>query len=188
MKSEIVRPGNGVIFMKVGTHAGEPLENILERKRREIEVAGVSFWGYGGPTCHPVQRVRPFVKAVEASGHSIFLVMQRMDSRHFADQQLAKQYSDDGVTWKDIPQGVNVKGSRYALTLSTLDPHEEDLDLDALSVGIGLSEGKPARDYLRGRVDKACFSVTDSHELSGEPRLHIDLVAKLTAPYAVLLK
>lgn len=186
--SKIIQPGNGIIFMKVGTHATETLDDILERKRREIEVAGVSFWGYGGPTCHPLLHVRPFVTEVEREGHSIYLVMQKMDSRHFAEPKLAEQYSDDGVTWHDIPKGVNVKGSRYALTIASLKPHEENLDYDALRVGVGRSEGKPARDYVRGRVDKGCFLVTDDHEVSEDPPLHVDLVATLKSPYAVLLR
>lgn len=186
--SEIARPGNGVIFMKVGTHAAETLDDILKRKRREIEDAGVSFWGYGGPTCHPLLHVRPFVKQIEAGGHSIFLVMQRMDSRHFAEPKLAEQYSDDGVTWNDIPEGVNVKGSRYALTIGSLVPHEEDLDYNALRVGVGRSEGRLAREYVKGRVDKGCFVVADDHEVSESPALHVDLVATLKPPYAVLLR
>jgi hypothetical protein len=171
--------------MKVGTHASETLEDILERKRREIEVAGVSFWGYGGPTCHPVLHVRPFVKQIQENGRSIYLVMQRMDSRHFAEPKLAEQYSDDGVTWNDVPAGVNVKGSRYALTIDSLEPHDEDLDYDALRVGIGRSEGKAARQYIRGRVDKACFIVSADHDVSEDPPLHIDLIATLKPPYAV---
>ena len=186
--AEIIIPGNGVIFMKVGIHAGEGIDEILERKRKEIEVAGVSFWGYGGPTCHPITAVRPFVKQIQANGHSIYLIMQKMESNHFAEPKLAEQYSDDGVVWKPIPEGVNVKGSRYALTLKSLETHLEDLDYDSLRVGVGRSEGKPARDYVKGRVDKGCFVVSDEHAISEDPPLHIDLVATLKEPYAVLLK
>jgi hypothetical protein len=33
----IVKPGAGLLFMKVGTHAQESLEDIIARKTREIE-------------------------------------------------------------------------------------------------------------------------------------------------------
>jgi hypothetical protein len=89
------------------------------------------------------------------------------------------------VTWNDVPAGVNVKGSRYALTIDSLEPHDEDLDYDALRVGIGRSEGKAARQYIRGRVDKACFIVSADHDVSEDPPLHIDLIATLKPPYAV---
>ena len=34
--TEIIHPGAGLIFMKVGTHAQESLEEIIDRKRKEI--------------------------------------------------------------------------------------------------------------------------------------------------------
>lgn len=186
---EIVRPGNGIIFMKVGTHAGEDLETIIKRKRRELDEAGQIFWGYGGPTCHPLYHVQPFVKERTASGHAIYLVMEPMNSRHFAEPKLAEQYSADGVTWKDVPDGVNVLGSRYALVLKSLELQEAEIDLTALRVGVGTSTGKPAVEYVKGHVDKGCF-VVDPAMVDPErpaPR-HIGLVAELQAPYAVFLK
>ena len=185
--ADIVKPGDGVIFMKVGTHASESLDDILARKQKEIDVAGVSFWGYGGPTCHPLLAVRPFVQEMESEGHTIYLVMQKMDSRHFAEPKAAEQYSDDGVTWNDVPAGVVVRGSRYALAIESLEAHDEDLNYDALHVGVGRSLGRPAREYIRGHVDKACLVMDRETPLTGAP-LHIDLVAKLKAPYAVLLR
>ena len=32
--------GDGILFMKVGTHANESLEDIIARKKLEIETAG----------------------------------------------------------------------------------------------------------------------------------------------------
>jgi hypothetical protein len=58
------------IFMKIGSHAGETLEQILERKQREIERTGRSFWGYGGASCHPLTQLQPFARTLvqRASG------------------------------------------------------------------------------------------------------------------------
>ena len=56
-----LQPGAGFIFMKVGVHAQETLTDIIARKQRELKDAGVSFWGYGGNTCHPTTKVQPFV-------------------------------------------------------------------------------------------------------------------------------
>jgi hypothetical protein len=64
----IIRPGAGVLYMKVGTHAGESLEDILRRKTREIEEAGYALWGYGGNTCHPLTMVQPFARDFERRG------------------------------------------------------------------------------------------------------------------------
>ena len=35
--SEIIHPGAGLLYMKVGTHAREGLEEIIARKRKEID-------------------------------------------------------------------------------------------------------------------------------------------------------
>ena len=50
--SDIIRPGVGILFMKVGTHAQETLADIIA-KDQEIEDTGYAMWGYGGNTCHP---------------------------------------------------------------------------------------------------------------------------------------
>src|ERR1700722_17190385 len=96
---DLARPGDGIIFMKVGTHAGESLRDIVKRKSRELADTGEIFWGYGGPTCHPLYHVQPFAKDLRQDGHGIFLAMEPMDSKHFAEPKLAEEYSDDGVSW-----------------------------------------------------------------------------------------
>ena len=52
------------VFMKVGQHAGEDFESIIKRKTEEIKNTGMSFWGYGGPMCHPTKQIQPFAKSV----------------------------------------------------------------------------------------------------------------------------
>src|ERR1700722_4488673 len=106
--TDIIRPGRGVLFMKVGTHAQEPLEKIIARKTKEIEDAGFAFWGYGGRTCHPQTMVQPFAKSYERKGDVIYLCMQPMDSKHFAEQIRADEFSIDGINWKTIPDQINV--------------------------------------------------------------------------------
>lgn len=177
--------------MKVGLHAQESIEDIVERKQREFEEAGSIFWGYGGNTCHPLTMVQPFAKEVEKSGNQILIVMQKMNSRHAAPPEIAKEYSDDGVNWQPIPKGIEVHGSRYALVLDELQIKEFDLDLGELQVGIGPSRGRKADQYLVGQADKGCFLYTP-RELpttqEEQPLKHIGLVANVKAPYAVFLK
>ena len=52
----------------------ETLDDIIERKTKEIEEAGVAFWGYGGNTCHPQNMVQPFAKDYEERGQTVILV------------------------------------------------------------------------------------------------------------------
>lgn len=178
-----IMPGEDILYMKVGVHAGETLADILERKRREISDVGFAMWGYGGNSCYP-PRVREF--AAEAPG-PIKLVMQEIESNHFAKPDRAQSYSPDGKTWLDVPEGINVLGSRYALCISSLDDVDSILDLSATRVAVGLSRGKAGSDYIRGRVDKACLNVVAPSD-DRASAIKISLVAPLTSPYAVFLR
>jgi hypothetical protein len=187
----IIKPGAGVLFMKVGTHAQEGLDAIIARKTKEIEETGFGMWGYGGNTCHPRSMVQPFAELFEKQGQPIHLVMQEMVSRHFAEPIRADQYSVDSVKWLDMPNTIHVLGSRFALVVKSLERCETSLPLDQTRVPIGPSMGRIGSRYMRGQVDKACLEVLDQPEVlnEGEPReIDISLVAELQAPYAVFLR
>ena len=179
--------GSPVIFMKVGTHAQEPLELIVERKRRELKDAGMIFWGYGGNTCHPQTFVRPFAMEHAEAGRAVQLVMQKMSSKHSADPVLAKEYSEDGVVWRSVPKGIQVRGSTYAMVLGSLEEDDFRLDLGSIRVAYGKSRGLLGSEYLRGHVDKGCFEVVASSGPASN-RVQIELVAKVVDPYAVFLR
>ena len=189
--SKIFRPGAGILFMKVGTHAQETLEDIIARKTREIEEAGYALWGYGGNTCHPQTMVQPFARTFEQRGDTIYLCMHEMDSKHFAEPLRADQFSEDGATWKDIPSAIDVRGSRYALAINGLHREELRLPLARTRVAIGNSQGRAGDRYISGRVDKGCLEVIDDtpgSTSSEEPSIRIGLVARLIFPYAVYLR
>src|SRR4051812_41236424 len=120
--NDIIRPGAGLLFMKVGTHANEPLEDIIARKQAEIAQAGFALWGYGGNTCHPSTMVQPFARDFELRGEEIHLVMEPMQSNHFAVSARADEMSPNGVEWQPIPDPINVLGSRFALAITELQP------------------------------------------------------------------
>jgi hypothetical protein len=181
----------GLIFMKVGLHAQENIEDIVKRKQREFEETDSIFWGYGGNTCHPLTMVQPFAREVEENGNQVLIVMQKMNSKHAAPPEIAQQYSDDGVNWQPVPKGIEVRGSRYALVLDELKIEEFGLNLGNLQVGVGPSRGRKADLYLSGQADKGCFLHTpeDTTIVQKEKVLTpIGLVARVKKPYAVFLK
>lgn len=185
------QPGAGLIFMKVGIHAQESLKDILARKKQELADVGVTFWGYGGNTCHPTTKVQPFVSKLVGAGQEVYLCMHEMLSKHHADPVRAREYSEDGMTWKEVPSGINVRGSRYAMVLNSLDPTDFKLNLAETRVGIGMSTGRSGFDYIQGRVDKACLELSST--AAGGPTendklLPIRIAGRLAAPYAVLLR
>ena len=190
-RSTLSTAPDAFIFMKIGSHAGETFDQILQRKQREIEQAGRSFWGYGGASCHPLTQVQPFARTLAQQASGIYLLMEYIHSTADPDIVPATQFSSDGVHWEKIPEGINVTGSRYALVLDEILPGELEVPLDHYTVGIGQSRGKIAAEYLSGRVDKACLTRGDDKQQdapsSSTPR-KASYVAKVIEPYGVLLK
>lgn len=188
--SSIIQPGAHVLFMKIGIHAREPLENIIERKLKEIDDTGMAFWGYGGNTCHPTSMVQPFAKDAVAKGGPIHLMMQKMESNHWAEGR-AEEFSIDGQKWKRVPDKIEVRGSRYALVIKDLKEVDLSLPLVRTKVAWGPSLGKSGRAYISGRVDKACLELGPDVDVplpQDEQPTPIGLVATLREPYAVFLR
>lgn len=187
--NQIVKPGSGLLFMKIGTHANESLADIIARKAAEIRDAGFGMWGYGGNTCHPRSMVQPFAEAFADKG-PIYLCMEAMQSNHFAEG-VAAEYSHDGSDWKPIPDAIEVRGSKYAMIIEDLHEEHFKLPLDQTRVPVGPSLGRIGSRYVQGRVDKACLEVLDAPELANDARprqIDIHFVARTKAPYAVFLR
>ena len=182
------------VFMRVGNHAGESFEDILERKRRELDSVATSwkiFWGYGGNTLHPTKHVQPFVDLWLQEEGSIQILMQPIDSKADPDILPAREYSVDGDNWELLPSGIVVTGSKYAIVLDEIKPGQLDLDLTKFKVGVGPSQGRNAADYLKWRVDKGCLVATQSKDSGPEvkrPPISIGFQARLLEPYAVFLR
>lgn len=184
-----ITPGQGLLYMKVGNHAQEGLDDILARKLKEIKEAGFSFWGYGGNTCHPQTMVQPFARSFEERGGTIYLCMEPMESKHFAEPIRAKQFSVDGINWEEIHPAINVLGSRYALVIRNLHQEGFDLQLEKTRVALGNSMGRYGSRYIAGRVDKACLEfLEDAGPEAPEAHVRIGLIAEVVKPYAVYIR
>jgi hypothetical protein len=177
-----------IVFMKVGTHANETFDDILNRKRREYEATGKSFWGYGGGTMHPLTKLQPFARYHIEHGDQITLIMEEIKSNHW-ESAVATEYSKDGVNWEPIPKGIEVRGSRYALVLDEIKPGDLAVDLAHYVVGIGPSEGKNASTYISGRVDKGCLNYVGPPNTQVTSRIIKSThAATLKEPFGVLLR
>lgn len=188
---DLLEPGAGFVYMKVGTHASEPLADIYARKRREIDEAGYGLWGYGGNTCHPLSMLQPFAREYVARDGVIYLCMQEMNSRHFAEQVRASQMTADGLHWEKIPDPVNVLGSRFALRIVELRQESFELPLTGTRVAFGNSRGRRGDMYISGHVDKGCLELVEEAPSApvADPKIvQIGLVARLAEPYAVIVK
>jgi hypothetical protein len=187
--SELMTAPDAFLYMKVGNHAGEGFDAILERKRKEREEAGFTFWGYGGSACHPLNQVQPFARHYLKSQGKIYLFMDPMDSNADPAVDPAKVYSANSRDWLPMPAGVNVTGSKYALVLGDIVPVDIELSLNEFTVGYGPSKGKAASDYLRARIDKGCLVRASAPIVGGNPvKRRLKFAAELIEPYAVILR
>lgn len=178
------------VYMKVGNHAGEDFDAILQRKNRELKEAGRIFWGYGGTACHPLMQVQPFARLYAKKQGRIYLLMEPVDSKANPDIDPAIEFSTDGAVWRPLPDGIRVSGSRYALILGEIQPTDLEVQLEQYVIGIGHSRGKSAADYLQGRIDKGCLlrSTEPAPTSTESVRRTLKLSAELIEPYAVLLR
>jgi hypothetical protein len=172
--------------MKVGVHAGEPFEQIIERKHDEELSCGRFLWGYGGTLCHPRTQVAPFVTQALAAGAEPLLVMLRTSSKHVVSGPPAADMSVDGREWRPISASAMVTSSRYALVCRGLRQTLEEVNLSEYRVAVGRSQGSVVSRYMKGRVDKACARLAGS-DLLPEIRV-VAYVAELTEPYAVFMR
>jgi hypothetical protein len=188
--TEILAPGNGIFFMRVGTHARETLDEIVARKLGEIDRVGYTFWGYGGNTCHPMTIVQPFAQERAAEGNPVYICMEEMESAsYFGEPQAAAEYSQDGRAWHAVPEQIAVRGSRYALRIEDLRTTDFTLPLEHTRVRVGTSSGRLGSRFVAGAIDKACL-VFEPGAGPAEPGSHrkISLVARVCEPYAMLLR
>jgi len=179
------------VFMKVGQHAGEDFDSIIQRKMKEIKTTGMSFWGYGGLTCHPTRQIQPFAKRIIEKKGNIYLCMVKIDSLANPDILPAKMFSIDGIKYDPIPEGIKVTGSRYAIVLDEIVPEEIEIPLSSYEVASGKSRGRRAIDYIRGHVDKACLEFNPEllPVTKEEERIkRISYVAKMKEPFAVFVR
>lgn len=180
-------PGTGIFFMRVGTHAGETLTDIVTRKSREIDQLGNTFWGYGGNVFNPLTTVQPFAKDRAAAGMPVYLCMEEMVSeRYFGESLAAAECSSDGCNWNCVPSGIEVLGSRYALKITDLKATAFDLHLED-PVGPGF--GRAGNRFVRDTVDKSCLVIDPNAGTADDQRgRRISLCATVLTPHAFLLR
>lgn len=178
------------VFMKVGSHATENLDFIINRKREEIAKTGMCFWGYGG-NCHPTKQVQPFVQeALERGIREVKLMMTVIKSKANQTPPPANYFSANGKDWEKIPKGILVTGSKYALVLKEIKEGELQFDPAYYNIGAGPKTGQPALGYLRGHVDKACFNKAQKPQtlIQKPEKYQIHFTGALAKPYAVFVR
>jgi hypothetical protein len=177
-----------IVYMKYGVHTSEELGSIVARKIKEIDDTGVMFWGYGGTLCHPIKQIAPFAEMARKNKKDIYLVMSRTPSNHYGESSMSKYYSVDGVNFSNMPKGISVLGSRYALVCDSLIECDFSLNLAGYEIAIGSKQGNNLGEFIRNRVDKGCAVRRKTNDIVQDKFVNITLAGKLRSPFAALIK
>lgn len=95
-----------VFFSIVGSHAGEEIQNILERKENDIRNAGESFW-----VAKTTKKDREAIKNIP-KGTSLSLVLIESANKGKAAQptkiaKKAKEFSTEDEYWQPLPPHIS---------------------------------------------------------------------------------
>ena len=145
-----------IVFMKIGYHGDETLDEIIDRKMREERSCGVIFWGYGGTICHPLNQVSPFVRSAKEQGYKVKLIFSVTPSKFHKERHNARYYSADRKIWQSMPNGSLITSSAFAITCRNFRKVNYKVDISKYKVAIGPNKGKNLHEYLSYRTDKAC--------------------------------
>lgn len=176
-----------VLFMKIGYHAGETLEDIIDRKRKEETLTGQFFWGYGGTICHPTNQVLRFLSLAQSEHDVPVVAMIPTLSRYLGSGFNSKEYSLDQKTWLPLPDGISVLGSKFALVCTNLRKFNCVADLVQYKVAIGPSAGRTVMEYFRYHVGKVC-AIKSCFHTTNSMRCKVPYIADLVFPGAVFLR
>jgi len=177
-----------ILLMKIGPQGDETLDDIINRKNREEDLLGYSYWGYGGTLCHPLRVVQPFAQGAQRNNKVVKVLFvitgSPFDGRHIPE---AKECSSNKLIWNTIPSGTRITVSKYALVIRNLHKCSFDLPLAEYKVAIGPSAGRSLSDYFHFRVDKAVAHRINNFK-GNSVKVPVAFMADLVEPYAVFLQ
>lgn len=168
-----------IIIMKYGVHAQEDVQNIIIRKKREYNEVGKILWGYNGVLCNPGTQILPFLEENQKKGEETYLLLVRTFSDYNGEGYVGEQFSYDKKVWKEIPKGISVIGSKYAIICDDLIECDFQLNLNNYMIAVGKSFQKPLQEYFRGRVDKACAFYNANADLTSQTFVQVSFYSKV---------
>ena len=188
-------------YMKIGGHCGETLEQIIERKQKEIADCGYCLWGFGGKNNLIMQAIGNFVSFfafVKQEHVPVFFEVVKHDCSKsgLSIKQPANEITNIGEEeiWEKIPSCIRVTGSKHALWIDELRAEKFSLDQNDCTVFISDSasteELLTMGEAMRGRKDKcignfgAEWKSKVDRKLNYKVEANISWVGRLKYPFA----
>jgi hypothetical protein len=180
---------NNIIYLPGGVHANEEINSIVERKIKEINKNGFMFFGYNGTLLHPNSQVVPFGKKNHKNNNKTYVLISAIKKDYQKFVIKAKDYTINRVEWFDIPENINVLGSKYALVCSNIKPCSFDIDLNDYVIARGKHKNERFAEVYSTRLDSVCAHYNPENKKEINKKIvHIDYIAELTEPYGVFVR
>ncbi len=180
-----------LVFSIVGMHAGEVLAAIFTRKQNEIEDAGKSIWLIKSFRAKTIDLQKIGQAAVKAQQEIYCLFIspaQTNGARPTSRDVAAKQYSEDGTRWLNIPEGIRTTGKIESLTtglvLDRLYPIENK-EIDLWGYSDFRAKDKPI--LLSRGASTVCAVKKYQPGMKSRTRQVVG-AGRLTPPFAVYLR
>lgn len=180
----------GIVISIVGTHAGESLEQIFERKKKEIAKAGYTYWLYKSHSGKP-DALQKLAKTSKSTLDCYFISSSvKSGARPTKEQSISKYSSVDGTRWQKIPKDILVTGSSksaFALVLKEINLTKRDIDL--WNYSSFNDSGNPVRIRLGDSTLAAVKKSSSTHPAKmGSHIRKVIAIGRLMSPFSVWLK
>jgi hypothetical protein len=171
------------ILSIIGWHAGESVEDIVERKRDDIKKAGRTIWLY-----QSWKATIPMVQQFGRDFPKLAVVFLKGSAFPTSTASPAREMSEDRDRWGPLPQGIGKVTGKLpggGLVIGELTPTATKIDLwDYLEH----PELGPFR--LQRGASTACAVPSKDGPVEGMKSRHRDVVAigRLVPPYGIFLR
>ncbi len=180
-----------LVISVMGAHAGESAHVIFQRKIRDIDLVGNTFWIIRSPKARP-DHIQAICKT--STAHAIFVEpATKNGARPTSEANRAKEFSEDQVSWHSLPEElspVTGKLDRSATAL-VFDMMTTDVRgaLDLWEYADFSDTDKPIRFVLG--CSTVCAVRQETESLPGKLQSRyrgIVAVARFTTPFGVWVR
>jgi hypothetical protein len=167
----------------IGWHAGEPVEDIVARKRDDIKKAGRTIWLY-----HSQLATIPMVQQFGGAFPKAGVIFLKGGAYPTSAALSAREMSEDRNRWTPLPPGIGKVTGKLpsgGLVIGELTPIATQIDLWGYVQHPNLS---PLR--FRQGASTACAVPSKGGPVEGMKSRHRDAVAigRLIPPYGIFLR
>jgi len=126
-----------VVITVIGEHADELVNAIFERKIRDIENIGITFWLLKSRNAKPIM-VQKLCKVVKSINEDVFVIFIKPATSGGATPtetaERATSYSTDNTSWINFPEGISLVTGKidrgaFALAFSQIRLIKDSIDL-----------------------------------------------------------